>query len=85
MAFQDPFLGDFFLNKKEPPADALPGVHVHFPVFVIYPKCQKIIDHMMSHSLAESIKLFDVLYPKQQQMLIDQWSDIKEFEELKAS
>ena len=85
MAFKDPFLGDFFLNKIEPPADAIPGTFCHFPIFSIYPKCDKIINYMMSSSIAESIKLFDMLYPKQQQMLLDQWSDIKEYEELKKS
>ena len=85
MAFKDEFLGDFFLDKKDPPADAIPGTFCHFPIFKIYPKCDKIINYMMSSSIADSIKLFDMLYSKQQQMLIDQWSDIKEYEELKES
>ena len=84
MAFKDEFLGDFFLDKKDPPADAIPGTFCHFPIFISYPKCKKIIDFMLSNDLSLSIKLFDQLYPKQQAMLLDYWNDLKEYEELKG-
>lgn len=84
MAFMDQFLGDFFLNKKEAPADAIPGTFCHFPTFIIYPLCEKIIDFMLSNDLSISIWIFDQLYPKQQDMLLDYWNDLKEYQELKA-
>ena len=84
MAFMDQFLGDFFLDMKEPPADAIPGTWCHFPIFKIYPKCKKIIDFMLSNDLSLSIWIFDQLKPKQQAMLLDYWNDLKEYEELKA-
>ena len=61
---QNDYFGDYLVNKKEPPKDAIPGVWCHFPIHKYYllpAKKNEFLNYLKTLPLNQAIKMFDCI------------------------